>query len=80
MRRILAGLAVAAAFAVAGLIPSTALAKTCSSSYTHAVIGGAQKCLRAGEFCARYEQRQYLRYGFSCSNYVDGEYHLRRSR
>jgi ABC-type multidrug transport system ATPase subunit len=25
----------------------------CSSGWTHAIIGGVHKCLRAGQFCAR---------------------------
>jgi hypothetical protein len=79
MRRFIVAIAIAAAFALVGLLPSAAFAKTCSSSYTHAVIGGAQKCLRAGEYCAHNEQSQYRRYGYTCSNYVDGEYHLKRA-
>jgi hypothetical protein len=42
------------------------LAKTCSSGYTHAVIGGVEKCLRAGEFCAHSYDGQYRRYGYRC--------------
>ena len=64
----------AAAFTLffAGASPSTAsttavTAKTCSSSYVHAIIGGAQRCLRRGEFCAHGYARQYRRYGFSCT-------------
>jgi hypothetical protein len=59
-------------------LPAAAQAKTCSGSYTHAVIGGAQKCLRAGEYCARAEKRQYPRYGFSCVD-EHGTYRLKRS-
>jgi hypothetical protein len=40
------------------------------------VIGGQQKCLRRGEFCAHRYASQYRRYHFSCSYYVSGEYHL----
>jgi hypothetical protein len=47
----------------------TAVAKTCSSSYTHAVIGGAEKCLRAGEFCAHAFDSQYRRYRYRCIRY-----------
>ena len=43
-----------------------AAAKTCSSGYTHAIIGGAHKCLRRGQFCAVRYDRQYHRYGFHC--------------
>jgi hypothetical protein len=44
-------------------------AKSCSSGYVHAVIGGRQKCLRAGEFCAHRYDRQYRRYGYRCTRY-----------
>jgi hypothetical protein len=54
------------------------IAKTCSSGYTHAVIGGAQKCLHAGEYCSHSEARQYRRYHFACEN-VRGTYRLEHS-
>ena len=44
-------------------------AKTCSSGYTHAVIGGEQKCLRAGQLCAHRYDGQYRRYGYRCIRY-----------
>lgn len=57
--------------------PSAITAKTCSASYVHAVIGGQQKCLRRGEFCAHSYARQYRRYGFSCTKTdYRGNYHL----
>ena len=34
---------------------------------TPARIGGQRKCLQRGQFCTRAYQRQYRRYGFSCS-------------
>ena len=40
------------------------VAKSCSSGYTHAVIG--EKCLRAGEFCAHRYDWQYRRYCHRC--------------
>jgi hypothetical protein len=40
--------------------------KTCSSRFVHGVIGGQEKCLHAGEFCAARYKRQYPRYGFRC--------------
>ena len=67
--------AAALAFAIAVGAPATASAKTCSSSYTHAVIGGAQKCLRRGEYCARADKRQYPKYGYICED-VGGTYRL----
>jgi hypothetical protein len=48
--------------------PATA-AKTCSAGYKHVVIGGAEKCLRAGEFCTHSLDRQYRRYGYRCIKY-----------
>jgi hypothetical protein len=57
--------------------PSAIAAKSCSGIYTHAVIGGAQKCLRRGEFCTHRYASQYRRYGFSCTHTDDrGNYHL----
>jgi hypothetical protein len=53
------------------------MAKPCSSGYTHAVIGGAHKCLRRGQFCAHGYDRQYHRYGFHCHKRdARGNYHL----
>jgi hypothetical protein len=57
--------------------PIVIVAKTCSASYVHAVIGGNQKCLRRGEFCAHAYVRQYRHYGFSCTKIdAGGRYHL----
>jgi hypothetical protein len=54
-----------------------AAAKPCSSGYRHAVIGGAHKCLRRGQFCARSRDRGYHRYGFHCHTRDSrGSYHL----
>ena len=52
-------------------------AKSCSSGWRHAVIGGSEKCLRRGQFCARRYDRQYHRYGFHCHRRdARGNYHL----
>jgi hypothetical protein len=59
--------AVAPVFHGSPVTPSSALAKTCSASFTHAVINGAEKCLRRGQFCARAADRQYRRYAFRCT-------------
>jgi hypothetical protein len=40
--------------------------KSCSAGYTRAVIGGSQKCLRRGQFCAKAYRSQYVRYGYRC--------------
>jgi hypothetical protein len=60
-----AGAAVAPASDSVALSPS-AYAKSCSSRYVHAIIGGEHKCLAAGQFCARRYDRRYHRYGFHC--------------
>ncbi|HEX6700649.1 MAG TPA: hypothetical protein VF101_07960 [Gaiellaceae bacterium] len=72
----LLGVALLAALGAAQLAPAQpaarapyAVSKTCSAGYTHAVIGGAEKCLRAGEFCAHRYDSQYRRYGFRCIRY-----------
>ena len=84
MRRYLATAGAVLGFAFIGGSPAgamsqstTVMAKTCSAGYVHAVIGGEQKCLRDGEFCAHRYARQYQRYGFSCTKTDDrGDYHL----
>jgi hypothetical protein len=76
----------AAAFGAAGanaaqlLAVPHAIAKSCSSGYTHAVIGGVQKCLHAGEFCAHRYDSQYRRYGYRCIRFYAnvGRYRLTR--
>ena len=87
MKRRLAGLAVAVALlggapaaadlAAAKSGPVASAAKSCSSGWTHAVIGGSHKCLRRGQFCARRYDRQYHRYGYHCHKQdARGNYHL----
>jgi hypothetical protein len=86
-RRLAALAAAAAAFAAAPAVapvfndspvaPATAVAKTCSAGFKHAVINGSEKCLRRGQFCARAADRQYRRYGFRCIRRdAGGRYHL----
>lgn len=43
------------------------VARMACSRDVPATIGGAHKCLGAGEYCARRYERQYERYGFVCS-------------
>ena len=75
--------AAALALGFAGAAPAVAhahpsfVAKTCSAGFVHGVIGGQQKCLRRGEFCAHRYNRQYHRYGYSCvKRDARGNYHL----
>jgi hypothetical protein len=55
--------------------PDAVVAKTCPAGFTHAVIGGEQKCLHAGEYCSHAEAGQYRRYHFVCAR-VRGTYRL----
>jgi hypothetical protein len=43
------------------------VARIACSRDVPAVVGGAHKCLGAGEYCATRYERQYERYGFVCS-------------
>jgi len=84
LRKLVVAAIAAVSLAAAG--PATApaqppvgatVAKSCSSGWKHAVVGGAHKCLRRGQFCARRYDRQYHRYGFHCHRRdVRGNYHL----
>jgi hypothetical protein len=85
MRRMLVTALVSLTLVGAGAAPAVsnghvqlaASAKTCSSGYTHAVIGGQHKCLRRGQFCARSRDREYHRYSYHChSRDAQGNYHL----
>jgi hypothetical protein len=85
MRRILAAVLTCAAVAFAPAVapahssgpPSAIVAKSCSGGYTHAVIGGQEKCLRRGQYCARSRDREYHRYGYHCHKRDrNGDYHL----
>jgi hypothetical protein len=67
--------AVLTVLAISVASPAAATAKTCSAGYTHAIIGGAQKCLARGQYCKILDKRQYPKYGFACED-VDGGYRL----
>lgn len=75
-----------AAFAASGASasPSTAgpdaVAKTCSTGYTHAVIAGEEKCLHSGQFCTHAYDRQYRRYGYRCIRYYANVHRYRLTR
>ena len=85
MRSRLAGLLAVIALVSPAAVPPLAqssplvhVAKTCSRGFKHAVIHGQEKCLRRGEFCTRKYQRDYKRYGYSCSKRDrNGRYHLK---
>jgi hypothetical protein len=82
MTRKLAVLLAAVSFAAAAPAATTALtapaiAHSCGVGYKHAVIGGAHKCLRRGQYCARRYDTQYHRYGYHCHKADrNGAYHL----
>jgi hypothetical protein len=64
--KIVAALVTAMVFApAAGATGPTA--RTACTRGEPATIGGAHKCLQAGEYCATRYERQYERYGFVCS-------------
>lgn len=58
--------ALAGAGGTAAVAPTPAVAKSCSSGWKHAVISGAHKCLRRGQFCAKGAHSQYHKYGYHC--------------
>ena len=69
----------AAAAAIGASVPATApaadhpriqavAAKSCRGG-RWGRIDGKRKCLKAGEFCKRRDDRQYRRYGFRCIRY-----------
>jgi hypothetical protein len=74
MKTLLAAAVAAVALAGSASVP-VASAKTCPSGYTHAVIGGEQKCLHDGEYCSHAEAREYRHYHFQCER-VGGVYRL----
>ena len=46
-------------------------------SCSNAKIGGQRKCIARGQFCTRAYQKDYKRYGFSCSKRdANGRWHL----
>lgn len=57
--------------------PASSVANSCGASYAHAVIRGAETCLRQGRFCTRPADRQYRRYQFRCTKRdYTGRYHV----
>jgi hypothetical protein len=66
---VMGGYGASAATTARGAMPFEPVRALCSAGYVDAVIGGAHKCLRAGEFCSPGHETDYARYGFAC---VDG--------
>jgi len=64
--------------ATATSMPALTANPVAHSSCSSALIGGQRKCIARGQFCTKALQRDYLRYGLSCSNRdYNGRYHLR---
>jgi hypothetical protein len=64
-----------------GFTPSATSATTPSAqiSCKNATIGGKRKCIAAGQFCARTHERDYRKYGYTCSKKdKNGRYHLKK--
>lgn len=53
-------------------------APSAQAACIHAKIGGKHKCIARGQYCARRYERDYERYGFTCSKRDRrGRWHLR---
>ena len=73
MRRLLIAALAATALATAPASDAPIAHIACKN----AKIGGQNKCIARGQFCARAHQSDYKRYGFSCSKRdKNGRYHL----
>jgi hypothetical protein len=79
-RQTLAALAVAGALAAGApvaTVPAQPNGPEAHASCKRAVIGGHRKCIARGQYCSRRYQRDYHRYGYSCSKRDrNGRYHL----
>lgn len=59
--------------------PSPASPSAPSIACKKAKIGGKRKCIAAGQFCSRQYERDYNKYGYSCSKRdKNGRYHLKK--
>lgn len=83
MRRKMSALAAAGVLALGGGLAATtpvvavAKAPQAQAACKRAKIGGQSRCIARGQFCARRYQRDYLRYGYSCSKRdARGNWHL----
>ena len=59
-------LAVGAATAAPVAAAPVVALKPCGAGWVHATLSWGHKCLRRGQFCKSYEDREYHRYGFHC--------------
>src|SRR3954451_5708501 len=67
MRRLLTVSITAAILAVAPSAAPASQTPVAHVACTSAKIGGQRKCIARGQFCAHAQQRDYKRYGLSCS-------------
>lgn len=59
--------------------PVSAQSPVVEVSCKKAKIGGKRKCIAAGQFCARRYERDYNKYGYTCSKRdQNGRYHLKK--
>ncbi len=72
------GVAVGAGAAAGSPSASHAAAPVAQTACMRARIGGRRKCIARGQYCARRYERDYERYGFTCSKRDRrGRWHLR---
>jgi hypothetical protein len=69
------------AVGLVGVLPAAAApaqpSPIANAACTRATIGGQSKCIARGQFCAVRYERDYRRYGLSCSKYDrNGAAHL----
>lgn len=64
-------------FAAAAVVTAPAAGPSDAFACTKAKIGGSTKCIARGQYCARSHERDYERYGYTCTKKDrKGRYHL----
>jgi hypothetical protein len=78
IRRVLVALAASAAVALPAAAPAPVVATpTAHAACTQAKIRGKSKCIAAGQFCSRQDERDYNKYGYTCNKRDrNGRWHL----
>ena len=80
MKNRFAALAIAAALLGAAPLATPvadAASPTATAACKRAKIGGQSKCIARGQYCAKRFERDYNRYGFTCSKRDrNGRWHL----
>lgn len=75
---LIGGAIVAAPVAATPLAVSPEVAHAAAAKCQKAKIGGQSKCIAAGQFCAKRYEKDYNKYGFSCSKKdINGRWHLK---